>query len=178
MSTVVRTRGEGDEGLTVTLRPVRPEDGPQFEALFHDLSPESIYRRFLRPVQRADKVHIDRLVNVDHCCEEATVAVLGEGPTARIVGVARICRTAPDEAELGVIVGDPWQRRGLGRVLMVHAMRTAEAMGIERFVSAVDPANTSILRLAASVAPWMKSRYEDGLVWVTIPTQVRGDAPG
>ena len=63
-----------DDGGTVAVRPIRPEDRDAIRAAFERLGPESRYRRFLSSVERLSDSDLRYLTDVDHSNHEALIA--------------------------------------------------------------------------------------------------------
>ena len=62
--------------------------------------------------------------------------------------MARYVRGAePELAEVSVVVGDPWQRRGVATALLEHLVERARAAGITHFVALVMDENTDAIKL-------------------------------
>lgn len=152
------------DGTPIRLRPVREDDGPLFVELFHALSAESIYSRFLAPVARADEVHLRALTHLDPSREYAVAACLDEDGRERIVGVGRFRRVSGDAAELAIVVGDPWHRMGVGRMVLRRLTEEARGLGLRWFNSTIDPSNTRLLRFAEACGFRGSLKYEDGLL--------------
>lgn len=148
------------DGTRLLLRPIRPDDKPRLASAFGRLSAESARLRFLAPKPRLSSAELRYLTEVDGADHVALVAVLAEAP-AVIVGVGRFVRDArrPDTAEVAIVVGDPWQRQGLGRHLGATLAAVARERGIRRFTAVMDPENRAARRLlghaqaALSAAP-------------------------
>ena len=56
----------------------------------------------------------------------------------------------PALAELGLVIVDAWQNRGLGRILLREILHAAEGNGIHRFCGAVLAENRRMLHLLVS----------------------------
>ena len=121
-------------GKLVTIRPIRPDDGPRLTVAYDNLSQESKYRRFLAAKPHLTSADTRYLVNVDGVNHIALVAIAADDPE-QILGVARFVRhdEDPGVAELAVVVGDPFQRQGLGTVLLDRLADRALAVGVKRF---------------------------------------------
>ena len=66
-----------------------------------------------------------------------------------MLGVARLMTNAGGTSpEFAVAVGDPWQGKGVGAILMEHMMAIAKEMGIESIWGNVLAGNTYMLALA------------------------------
>src|SRR3954465_8057419 len=125
------------------IRPITPDDKPLLVAGLRALSPESSMKRFLSPKVSFSAAELRYLTEVDQHDHIAYVAVDG----SQLVAVARCVRTGPDVADVAVVVGDPWQGRGLGRRLLnLLAARAAEE-GITRFAGTMLADNRQALRL-------------------------------
>ena len=61
-----------------------------------------------------------------------------------LIAVARSVRTGPDRAELAIVVGDPWQRQGLGRQLLDLV---AERANVSRFSGTMLATNRGAVKL-------------------------------
>jgi GNAT superfamily N-acetyltransferase len=148
-----------EPGLEVIIRPIRPEDRHLMTAAFTRLSPESRYQRFFAPVERLSESDLTYLTEIDHHLHEALVAIDPED--GGLVGVARYVCEKPEEgpeggtpalgtlkpagltattlreAEVAVIVGDPWQGKGLASALLQRLARRASEEGIDYFLALV-----------------------------------------
>src|SRR3954470_19862103 len=115
--------------LMLLVRPITPDDKPLLVAGLRALSPESAMKRFLSPKVSFSASELRYLTEVDQHDHIAFVALEGD----RLVAVARCVRTGPDVADVAIVVGDPWQGRGLGRSLLHLLAKRASAEGITRF---------------------------------------------
>ncbi|HEY7199149.1 MAG TPA: GNAT family N-acetyltransferase [Candidatus Dormibacteraeota bacterium] len=148
------------------LRPLMADDGERLCRLFHRLSPESVYRRFLSPMPTPRADVLARLLDVDHRDREAIAALEGD----EIVAVARYIRAAgADVAEVAVTVADDWQHRGLGRLLMRRLGRLARRRGIRAFTGTIAGENRAALLLVRSTAPGVRARWATGEIEFEIP---------
>ena len=140
------------DGLELLLRPLRPDDKRRLAAAFDRLSPETRYRRFFAPLQRLSPQDLRYLTEVDHHDHEAIAAVNPENGS--IVGVARYVRSDdPTEAEVAVVVGDPWQGHGVATALLRQLVGRAREEGIDHFVALVMSENQEALDLFRHLAP-------------------------
>ncbi len=140
------------DGLELLLRPVRADDKRRLAQAFERLSPETRYRRFFATVQSLSEQDLRYLTEVDHHDHEAIAAVNPEN--GAIVGVARYVRSDdPTEAEVAVVVGDPWQGHGVATALLQRLVARARAEGIDHFVALVMTDNTDALEKLRHLAP-------------------------
>ena len=139
-------------GLKVLIRPIQPADRKLIAEAFDRLSPQSRYRRFFAPLSRLTGEDLTYLTEVDHHDHEALVAV--DPDDGWIIGVARYVRSEnPMEAEVAVVVGDPWQGSGVASVLLERLVERARGAGITHFVALVMSDNEQALELFRHLAP-------------------------
>ncbi len=140
-----------EDGTEILVRPIGTEDKQALADAFEDLSPESRYRRFFAPLQRLSAQDLAYLTGVDHHDHEALVAV--RPTTDAIIGVARYVRSEdPASAEVAVVVGDPWQKRGVASALLDRLVDRARAEGIDHFIAIVMSDNEDALELFRHLA--------------------------
>src|SRR5688572_8938399 len=121
------------DGTRVVIRPIRPDDKPLLAAGHARLSLETVYRRYLGPKPRLSSSDLAYLTEVDGRDHVALVALLADGPPA-IIAVGRFVRERedPERAEFAIVVGDDYQRRGLGTELAVMLTGIARSRGVKR----------------------------------------------
>jgi RimJ/RimL family protein N-acetyltransferase len=140
------------DGAELVIRPVRPDDKRLLAEGFERLSPESRYRRFFRPLDRLSERDLAYLTEIDHSDHEALAAI--DPRSGELVGVARYVRGAePQLAEVSVVVGDPWQRRGVATALLERLVERAREAQITHFVALVLDENVDAIRLFEHRAP-------------------------
>jgi RimJ/RimL family protein N-acetyltransferase len=117
------------DGTRLRLRPLARDDRDGFLLLFHRLSEESRWRRFMSPKPHLAPRELDYLTDVDHVAHEAFAAI--DERDGSLVGVARYIRHVESEccAELAVEVADEFQRRGIGTALCTRVIERAQANG-------------------------------------------------
>jgi acetyltransferase len=118
------TTRELRDGTTAVFRPIRPEDEPLMVKFHRTLSDRSVSSRYVAPMTLEQRVAHDRLSRicyVDYDREMVLVAERGSAQTgdAEILGVGRLSKLhGTNEAELGLIVSDQWQGKGVGSQLL------------------------------------------------------------
>lgn len=127
------------------------------------LSDESIHRRFLSAKPRLSSAELRYLTEVDGRDHYALLAVLAAEPS-QVVGVARFVRLADDPAaaEAAVVIGDPYQRQGLGKRLGLMLADAARERGIERFTATMLGDNLPAHRLMAAISERLASERPGG----------------
>ena len=153
-------------GETLTLRPIRPEDGPAHVEFFSALTPDDVrYRMFVR-VRELQPSQLARFTQIDYDREMAFIATRAlPGGGEQTLGVARVVAD-PDniQAEFAVTVRSDLKGHGLGRILMEKLITYCRARGTREIVGEALPQNTRVIklvrRLGFAVTP---NRAEDSV---------------
>ena len=136
-------------GLDILIRPMQADDAPRLKALFYSLSPRTVYFRFFTQLHDPSEEMFQKLARVDHDLHVVLVAIEANKKDQKILGVFRLmCDPGGKQGELAVVVGDPWQGKGVGAKLIEHGFSIAKERGIESVVGMALPENKMILRLA------------------------------
>ena len=156
-------------GIQVFIRPIKPEDAPAFLDLFSTLSPTSVYYRFFSPMKSLSPSMLARFTQIDYDREIALVALEEGVAEERMLGVARVI-SDPDgkRAEFAVLVGDPWQGRGVGAGLLQRCLRIAKERGIKTIWGIVLRENTQMLALGRKLGFNASRTDEPGELELTI----------
>lgn len=165
-------------GTELLIRPLEPDDKRLLAEGFELLSERSRYRRFFRPLDRLSERDLAYLTEIDHNDHEALAALDPE--SGGLIGVARYVRSdEPSHAEVSVVVGDPWQRRGVATVLLEQLVERARGAGITHFVALVMDDNVEALELFEHRTPGKarprrsKSGHLELLIELPEPGRVR-----
>lgn len=122
-----------NDGSSVLMRAMRPEDKDADVDFIRRLSEQSRRMRFLGQVRCLPDEELRRLTAIDPARDMAIVAICEDDN--RIVGVSRYSKGADDSCECAVAVADDWQAVGLGSRLMHYLIERAREQGIRRMVS-------------------------------------------
>ena len=138
------------QGEAITLRPIRPEDGPQHRRFLEQIDPEDIRLRVFYSRRTIEHSELARLTQIDYAREMAFIATrptAGEGEET--LGTVR-ATVDPDNqsAEFGVLVRSDLHGSGLGHRLMTKIIEYLRERGTERLVGTVLRENTGMLELA------------------------------
>jgi GNAT superfamily N-acetyltransferase len=136
------------DGTRVVIRRIRPTDKRMLAKGLELLSEESRRKRFLSAKPRFSAAELRYLTEVDGDRHFAVVAVLADR-LDHVVGVGRFVRLPADEtaADVAIVVGDPWQRRGLGRRLALVLADAARERGVAHFKATMLSDNPAALAL-------------------------------
>ena len=166
------SRERTSDGVQVFLRPIKPEDGPAMIRLFYNLSPETIFQRFGRALRSMPPDQLSRYTQIDYDREMALV-VFPEG-SEEIVAVGRIVeRPGEKEADVGLVVADALQGKGIGDLLMRRLLEIAKERGITRFRGVLSPDNQSMLNLSRKFH-FELTKTEDGNFTAVMDIQGNG----
>lgn len=135
------------DGTPVTIRPIRPGDAGLVRDFFGRLSDESRYNRFMDTLRELTPRMVSHFTEVDHDSHLALIAVSETGGKETEIAVARYVVSADRLAcEFAIVVGDEWQRKGLGKRLMQALIAAARAAGVRLMHGDVLATNARMLR--------------------------------
>lgn len=157
------------EGAPVYVRSIRADDKGRLAAFHRRLSAESVYLRFFEFKGELSPSDLRYLTELDFERRVALVATLDLAPDAPIVGVARFDvlperAGAPRRAELGIVVEDAHQGRGIGTILLKHLLAIAHDRGVAEITAEVLPQNTRMLELVAGSGVPVQRSLEEGVI--------------
>ncbi|MGV3662177.1 MAG: bifunctional acetate--CoA ligase family protein/GNAT family N-acetyltransferase [Prosthecobacter sp.] len=154
------------DGSEVTLRPICPEDEPCMVAFHHTLSEGSVHSRYFSVMKLDERTSHDRLSRlcfIDYDREMALVAERREGSHREILAVGRLSRRhGLDEAEFALLVGDPWQGKGLGTELLRRLVAVGREEKIGRITAEILPENHRMQAVARKLGFQIKSDLTHG----------------
>jgi acetyltransferase len=174
-----------NDGMPWVTRPIRPEDAESLQNFMRALSERSRYMRFVSMMRELTPRMLARYTQVDYDREVALVATTElPNPAHRghrqeaVIGLAHYLRN-PDGrgAEYALVVGDDWQKRGLGRQLMTSLIGAAREQGLEYIDGLVLAENRPMLNLMTSLGFTNDPDRDDPTmrrVWLDLRSQ-RGD---
>ncbi len=142
-----------DDGVELTIRPIRPEDEPGVAQFHSQLSDTTVLARYgtNRPLaERAAHERLARICFVDYDREFGLVAQVEGSDGPEIVAVARISRVyASEDRMLTMVVADAWQRRGVGARMVRSAVIVAKGERVANLVAELRPDNVRMRDLLA-----------------------------
>ncbi len=128
------------------------------------LSPRSLNDRFFVGTGgRLPAAYVRHIAGGPRTTWDAHVVVAG----GTLLGWAEYGRRPGrlDEADLGVIVVDPWQRQGIGTALVQDLLPRAYRAGVRRLNADVLPGNTAAhAMLAKALGPGLDHSFSEGVV--------------
>jgi len=116
------------DGSIATIRGVTSTDAADIQRFIRNLSPSSRYLRFLMAIRELPQEMLHRFT---HPAKDREFVLVASTTGAGIVGMTQY--VVDDDAagcELAIVVGDAWQRQGLGCRLLQMLSRIAACNGI------------------------------------------------
>lgn len=137
------------DGTRLQVRPIRPEDEPLIVEFHAGHSEQTLRWRFFGLVRHLTRDNLIRLCHLDYDRELALAGVWHDQEgRPHITGVSRYhLRPETGIAEFALVVGERWQRRGIGTHLMLRLIEIARERGVRRLVGQVFAENKPMLRL-------------------------------
>ena len=153
------------DGTSARVRVLRPSDSAMLESFVDALSEETIYFRFLTSGVSRETL-MRELSPTPGCFSIAAVV------DDRIVGLSSYCRTGAETAELGLLVSDECQGKGIGTGLTARIVRAANEDGISALEAMVDWNNMRMIRLVRNLGFPTSEKVEPDLIRIRFPTSI------
>lgn len=153
------------------IRELTSADRAGVIAAFDSLSDETRQRRYLGHRHSLGEEELDRIVGLDPHVPAALAAV---DPAGRVIGVGRVGvdPAEPAVAHLGIVVGDAWQGRGIGRELFRAVCRHAAAAGLRTMRVTTLSDNQPVLHLLDGAHARDRHWLGGGILEAEIPLPV------
>jgi GNAT superfamily N-acetyltransferase len=171
---MLATTHELESGLRVRLRLTKPSDAGRLRSFLRRVSGMSLRLRF----------GIDDPEAVDHRDlsfydprERLVVAAAAEddrGAGEQIVGIADVTLLETGLAEIGLLVDDAHQTKGIGRLMTEAIALMAIQRGATHLKAPLDGDNPAVVRLIERIGPTVKVVDDAGVAAFTRLPSVRG----
>ncbi len=128
---------DAENGKTLSVRPIKPEDEPMAVTFHQSLSEQTVKLRYMYNYPLEKRITHERLAAltfVDYDRQVALVAIDHSGEEDRMVAVARLkyLSGTKEVGEFGVLVSDEYQGQGLGSYLLEQLLEIGKQEGVER----------------------------------------------
>jgi acetyltransferase len=134
------------DGTTVLLRPIKPEDEPLWLAMLGSCSKESLYSRFRYFFHWETHEVATRYCYIDYDREIAIVAEIMEEGQKKLIGVGRLVADPDHETvEFAILIADAWQQKDLGNILTDFCLEVAESGKLKKIVAQTTPDNKRMI---------------------------------
>lgn len=152
-------------GERIVLRPIKPEDEPEWHAMLSRCSAETIMSRFRYLFKESTHKMARRFCYLDYDREMAIVAEIDRGGSRQLIGAGRLMADADrHSADYAVMVEDAWQGRGLGKLLTGACMAIADEWGLAKVVGETAGDNIRMIRLFRSFGFELVPHQDAGVV--------------
>lgn len=152
-------------GVQVLFRPVKPTDERLIQEHFYRMDPEDISARFLQERMIFPRRDLVGIIHVDYINELTLIAVIGEPGFEQVIGVGGYFQVPTRNAvEAAFSVLKPWQRKGIGTILLRKLARAAEEKGASTFFVYTQPQNQGMIRLFRKMPHPVTSTYEEDML--------------
>ncbi|MDQ7785056.1 MAG: GNAT family N-acetyltransferase [Desulfomonilaceae bacterium] len=136
------------DGTRIRIRALQPEDEDGLKRFYGRLSQSTMFLRFGRHKESVSEEWIERLIGMNHNGNIA-VAAIGDASHDEILGIAAVVFDEKRRrGETSVLVADQSQGKGIGRIVLEHAVSLARERGMESLWALIDVENTPARNLA------------------------------
>jgi acetyltransferase len=156
------------DGTPVLLRPIKPEDEPNWHEMLAKASQQSLRFRFRHLFKGTTHEMATRYCYIDYDREMGIIAEIEEGERRVMIGVGRMVAD-PDmkSAEYAVFVVDEWQGKGLGLQFTQYLEEIGRSWGIERLVAETTSDNLAMQATFRKCGFTLEPRMDDQVVMAT-----------
>jgi GNAT superfamily N-acetyltransferase len=149
---------------------LRPGDRQALLELFDRSSPDTRRERFHGSLSVFPQRYLDDILTGAH----GQLALVARDTCHRqnygkVFGLASAAPVGPGTAEFAVWVDDAWQGHGVGTLLVRAILNLLAQQGMSTAVGIMESGNGAICRLIGRIAPQATTRFEDGMVVVSVP---------
>jgi len=156
------------DGSTASVRSARPEDATALRVFFHELSPDSRFKRFFTASEPPDAL-IERFCRtVDPRAGLTLIALRQVADDERVVAAASYFSMGNQTAEVAFAVDDRFQGKGLGTLLLERLAVYAERNGFERFYATTLSDNAAMLEVFRDSGFQIRSKLAGGTTGVQL----------
>ncbi|UCE57105.1 MAG: GNAT family N-acetyltransferase [Desulfobacterales bacterium] len=149
-------------GEEITVRPAKPVDERRIQEHFYNLEKDDVIARFFH--EKTSFVHdeVEGVSLIDYINDLTIVAVVGEFGFGRVIGIGEcLLDPATNVAEVAFSISKPYQKKGLGKILMKKLASAARDNGIAGLIAYTSPQNKGMIKLFNSL-PYKIDSYFDG----------------
>lgn len=161
------TRVRLTDGARLILRDAH-EDAAGLRSFFYGLSDSTRYNYFCAGVPR-NEVWAERVAQLGDVSCDTSYALVAE-VSDELVGVARFdLSTDTGRAEIGILLTDNWQSRGLGKAVVARLRTEASHRALSGFTATVLGDNRRAIRLLRGAFPQLRTYWSLGQYTLDMP---------
>ena len=150
------------DGEAVTIRPAKPVDERRIQEHFYSQDKDDVVARFFH--EKTSFVHDDvkGVSLIDYIKDLTMVAVVGEFGFGRVIGIGEcLIDLASNEAEMAFSISKPYQKKGLGKLLLDKLAFAARENGTSGLIVYTSAQNRGMIKLFKSL-PYKVDSFFDG----------------
>lgn len=172
--TLLATTHRLDDGAQVRLRLTRPNDARCVRDFLERLSPETRQRRFLSPMPRVSRAVVDHFTFYDPRERLVIAATMPGAGGEEVVGLGDASFAATGIAEIGMVVEEEHQSRGIGRLLTEAIASIALSRTATHLKAEMLDTNPAVLKLLSAIGRTVRT-IEDGraVAYAKLPARSR-----
>ncbi|MGD2187148.1 MAG: GNAT family N-acetyltransferase, partial [Desulfobacterales bacterium] len=162
------------DGEQVMVRPAKPVDERRIQEHFYNLDKDDVVARFFHDKNSFVHDEVKGVSLIDYIKDLTIVAVVGEFGFGRVIGVGEyLMDPATHEAEIAFSISKPYQKKGLGKILLKKLAYAARDNGISGLLAYTSPQNRGMIKLFKTL-PYKVESFFDG---DTLQLRCRFDQP-
>jgi ribosomal protein S18 acetylase RimI-like enzyme len=135
------------QGKPVYFRPLRPSDEKAIQDFFYSHEPQTIYQRYLSYVDAMPHGVAQARVSVDYNKDMALAGFDDWMPYAQMICIGRYIRGKNNTAEIGIVVKEEYQKKGIGSFLCERLLKAARNHGIVKLEAYVAHSNMGMIKI-------------------------------
>lgn len=173
------------DGGWVLIRFAGPDDVPAVESLLRQVSTQTLRMRFFAAVASVGRAFVEELCQPpsrERACLLATIGRGLEGTSLpggaeRVVGVGNfVALPGRPTAEVAFLVGDAFQGRGIGTLLLERLAGVAAGCGLVGFEAEVLPENRAMIEVFRESGFPVRQAVDGGVLHVEFPVSTSAAA--
>jgi len=154
------------DGSLVKIRYIDIEDSLRLLDMYNSLSQDTIYNRFFVFRDKLTLEEAEKMATISKKDEIALVGVVNRENSQVIIADARIYIEG-DIGEIGIVVHDRWQNKGLGTALVSELIHEGAKRGLKRLKIYCLPDNRIMIHVGEKLG-FKYSMSELGVVRMTL----------
>jgi GNAT superfamily N-acetyltransferase len=159
--TLLATTHQLESGARVRMRLTRPSDARRVHDFLERLSPETRQRRFLSPMPTVPRAVVDHFTFYDPR-ERLVIAATAPGEGGEeIVGLGDVSFVATGIAEIGLVVEEEHQSRGIGSLVAEAIASLALSRGATHLKAEMLDSSPAVMKVLGSIGRTVTT-IEDG----------------
>ena len=150
------------DGEEVVIRPAKPVDERRIQEHFYNLDKNDVVARFFHEKNSFVQEEVEGVSQIDYVKDLTVLALVGEFGFGRVVGIGEyLLDPESNMAEIAFSISRPYQKKGLGKVLLDKLASAALENGVSGFVAYTSPQNRGMAKLFKTL-PYKVETFYDG----------------